>query len=76
MDLPTTDNPLAGLLTERQALACSLRFYGDSAGPMPLSLIAVRMGISRPSVYHLIRRGVARLKAKGYELPSFRAVAA
>lgn len=62
-------DPLAGL-TVRQKLACALRFYGDSSGPLPLKLIGLRMGIKRAAVCRLIARGAARIRANGYEIAS------
>jgi len=59
--------PLAGL-TPRQLEACALRFYGDSAGPLPLKLIGLRMGIRRSAVCRLIARGAARIRANGYDV--------
>lgn len=60
-------------LTERQKLACALRFYGDSAGPLPLKLIGLRMGIKRSAVCRLIARGAARIRANGYEIANLTA---
>src|SRR5690348_7429751 len=64
---PQTGDPLDGL-TERQTLACALRFYGDSSGPLPLKLIGLRMGIKRAAVCRLIARGAARIRANGYDI--------
>jgi DNA-directed RNA polymerase specialized sigma24 family protein len=67
-----TDNPLDGL-TPKQVQACALRFYGDSAGPLPHRLIALRLGVSRPAVTRLINRGVARIRANGYDIADLKA---
>lgn len=67
-----TDFPFEGM-TEKQKLACALRFYGNGAGPLPLSRIAERLGINRMSALRLIRRGLARLRANGYDVSDLKA---
>jgi DNA-directed RNA polymerase specialized sigma subunit len=58
-------------LTERQRLACSLRFCGP--GPdMPYSLIAAAMEISRPAACKLVKKGVARIRANGHDVADLR----
>lgn len=61
------ETPLEGL-TGRQLEACALRYYGDGAGPLSLSQIADRLGISRPAALRLIRRGTARMRRNGYDI--------
>lgn len=68
------DNPLEGL-TPEQIQACALRFYGDSAGPLPQKLIALRLGVSQPTVSRLITRGLARIRANGYDIADLKAQA-
>jgi DNA-directed RNA polymerase specialized sigma subunit len=62
-------------LPERQKLACALRFGGP--GPhLSYHLIAHCMGISRPTAWHLVRKGKARIRAQGYDIASLYAQAA
>jgi hypothetical protein len=55
-------------MTDLQIEACALRFYGDSRGPMSLTLIGTRLGRAKNSVSELIGRGLARIRSNGYEV--------
>lgn len=74
-DAPRLDSTRFLGLTARQLEACALRYYGDGAGPLSLGQIAERMGISRPAVLRLIRRGTAQIERNGYTVADLTAQA-
>lgn len=46
--------------------ACALRLIGEGHGPLSVRQVAKRMSIAHTSALNLIRKGLARIEAHGF----------
>lgn len=60
-----TIDPFDGI-PPRQLQACAIRLGAKPS--IPFSLIGLRMGVSKQRAHDLTRKGLARLRANGYDI--------